>query len=165
MKYLLDANTYIEAKNLYYGMDICPGYWQWLDIQFQNNLVNSVHSVFSELNGYGDELSEWVKERRDQFLSVTDDETQDIYARIVQFVADGDYQAANRDQFLAGADPWLIAKAGVIGSVVVTHETMVGDDSKKVKIPNICVQFGIEFLNSFELLKILQARFVLGHTT
>ncbi|WP_231883742.1 MULTISPECIES: DUF4411 family protein [Methylomonas] len=26
MKYLLDSNTYIQAKNFYYGMDIClPG--------------------------------------------------------------------------------------------------------------------------------------------
>jgi hypothetical protein len=63
LKYLLDANTYIEAKNLYYGMEICPGYWQWLDIQYQNNLVNSVQPIFYELNSYGDELSSWVKDR------------------------------------------------------------------------------------------------------
>lgn len=161
MKYLLDANTYIEAKNLYYGMDICPGYWQWLDIQFQNNLVNSVQPIFKELNSYGDELSSWVKAREDQFLSVTDDETQKKYAEIVQFVADRDYQPANRDQFLAGADPWLIAKAGTEGSVVVTHESLVGPEAKRVKIPNICVQFDIEYMGSFELLNILKARFIL----
>ncbi|MFS2059288.1 DUF4411 family protein [Kosakonia cowanii] len=28
MRYLLDANTYIQAKNQYYGMDICPAYWK-----------------------------------------------------------------------------------------------------------------------------------------
>ncbi|HDG1674842.1 TPA: DUF4411 family protein [Kluyvera cryocrescens] len=27
MRYLLDANTYIQAKNQYYGMDICPAYY------------------------------------------------------------------------------------------------------------------------------------------
>jgi hypothetical protein len=161
LKYLLDANTYIEAKNLYYGMEICPGYWQWLDIQYQNNLVNSIQPIFHELNSYGDELSSWVKGRESQFLPVTDDETQELYTGIVQFVADGDYQPANRDQFLAGADPWLIAKAGALGSVIVTHETLVGSESKKVKIPNICDLFGIEYLNSFELLNVLEARFIL----
>lgn len=30
MTYLLDANTLIEAKNRYYQMSICPGYWDWL---------------------------------------------------------------------------------------------------------------------------------------
>jgi hypothetical protein len=148
LKYLLDANTYIEAKNLYYGMGICPGYWQWLDVQYQNNLVNSVQPIFNELNAYGDELSDWVKEREAQFLSVTEEETQDIYTGIVQFVADRDYQPANRDQFLAGADPWLIAKAGAIESIVVTHESLVGPESKKVKIPNICEHFEIEYLNT-----------------
>ena len=26
-RYLLDANPFIEAKNRYYGFDICPGFW------------------------------------------------------------------------------------------------------------------------------------------
>ena len=30
MNHLLDANTLIEAKNRYYGMAICLGFWQWL---------------------------------------------------------------------------------------------------------------------------------------
>jgi hypothetical protein len=39
MKYLLDANTYIQAMNTYYHVDFCPAYWDWLDRQF--NQVNS----------------------------------------------------------------------------------------------------------------------------
>ncbi len=31
MRYLLDANVFIEAKNLYYAFDICPGFWTWMD--------------------------------------------------------------------------------------------------------------------------------------
>lgn len=42
MKYLLDANTYIQAKNFYYGMDICPAYWDWLDQQSLAGLVGSI---------------------------------------------------------------------------------------------------------------------------
>lgn len=34
MAYLLDANTFIQAKNLQYGFDFCPAYWDWLA---QNN--------------------------------------------------------------------------------------------------------------------------------
>lgn len=29
--YLLDANVFIEAKNRYYGFDLAPGFWDWLD--------------------------------------------------------------------------------------------------------------------------------------
>ena len=31
MKYLVDANVLIEAKNRYYAFDIAPGFWKWLD--------------------------------------------------------------------------------------------------------------------------------------
>lgn len=31
MAYLLDANVFITAKNLHYGFDFCPAFWDWLD--------------------------------------------------------------------------------------------------------------------------------------
>ena len=30
MSYLLDANVFISAKNLHYGLDFCPAFWEWL---------------------------------------------------------------------------------------------------------------------------------------
>ena len=27
--YLLDSNVFIQAKNLYYGFDFCPAFWDW----------------------------------------------------------------------------------------------------------------------------------------
>ena len=30
MAYLLDANVFIAAKNLHYGFDFCPAFWDWL---------------------------------------------------------------------------------------------------------------------------------------
>ena len=30
MIYLLDANVFIQAKNLHYGFDFCPAFWDWL---------------------------------------------------------------------------------------------------------------------------------------
>ncbi|ANT65111.1 hypothetical protein Ptc2401_01341 [Prosthecochloris sp. CIB 2401] len=27
MTYLLDANVFIQAKNLHYGFDFCPAFW------------------------------------------------------------------------------------------------------------------------------------------
>lgn len=30
MPYLLDANVFIQAKRLHYGMDFCPAFWNWL---------------------------------------------------------------------------------------------------------------------------------------
>ena len=31
MAYLVDSNVVIQAKNLYYGFDFCPAFWDWID--------------------------------------------------------------------------------------------------------------------------------------
>jgi len=30
MACLLDANVFMQAKNLHYGLDFCPAFWDWL---------------------------------------------------------------------------------------------------------------------------------------
>ena len=42
MKYLLDANVFIQAKNLQYGFDFCPAFWDWLDEQAVAGHVSSI---------------------------------------------------------------------------------------------------------------------------
>jgi len=162
LKYLLDANTYIQAKNQYYGMDICPAYWDWLDQQFQWGIVDSVDMIGKELKDGNDELAEWVKMRPEHFIKNDDAETQSVFTEIVRNVVAGDYNPGNRDNFLAKADPWIIAKAKTLGATVVSHESLVVPNGRKVKIPNICQQFDVPCLNTFQFLRELNARFVLG---
>lgn len=162
MKYLLDSNTYIQAKNFHYNMTFCPAYWEWLDLQYEEGYIASTSSVYDELYQYGDELSNWVKERKEQFISIEDNATQQKYAEIVQHVYDLKNKNPNKvDLFLSKADPWLIAKACVTGAQLVTHERKVSSDSKDIKIPNICEIFGVECLSTFQVLQELNAQFVL----
>lgn len=161
MKYLLDANTYIMAKNFYYGMDICPGYWQWLDVQFASNVVGSVDMIARELRAGNDELSEWVKARPTHFIANDDQDTQIIFQQIVECVMMADFNAGSRDTFLAKADPWIIAKSKSIGATVITHELPVPANARKVKVPNICHQFDVPCMTTIEFLRKLNARFIL----
>ncbi len=162
MNYLLDANTYIQAKNQYYGMDICPAYWDWLDQQFELGLVASIDMVGRELKAGNDALVNWVKDRPDHFIQNDDDATQAAFTEIIAFVTTGDFNLGNRDNFLAGADPWIIAKASTINATVVTHESRLDPKTRKVKIPNICQQFKVPCMNTFQFLRELQAQFVLA---
>ena len=161
MRYLLDSNTYIQAKNQYYGMDICPAYWDWLDQQFEKGIIASVNMIGRELREGNDDLADWVRNRPGHFISNDDQPTQDIFADIAQSVMAGDYNSADRDNFLAKADPWIIAKAKTLGATIVTHESVVAPNARKVKIPNICQQFEVSCLNTFQFLRELKARFVL----
>jgi len=45
MTYLLDANVFIQAKNLHYGLDFCPAFWDWLVIQNSAGQVLSIEKV------------------------------------------------------------------------------------------------------------------------
>jgi len=42
MAYLLDANVFISAKNLHYGLDFCPAFWDWI---IANNASGGVFSI------------------------------------------------------------------------------------------------------------------------
>jgi hypothetical protein len=144
-------------------MEFCPAYWDWLDRQFQIGQVMSIDNVYVELVDSKDELCDWVKNHKDHFLPVSGDFTQEKFAEIANFVVNLDNKSqADIANFLSKADPWIIAKAATSGGVVVTHEALVPENSKKVKIPNICREFNVEFINTFQLLSILEAKFILA---
>nr|WP_219988826.1 DUF4411 family protein [Leucothrix pacifica] len=134
--YLLDANTYIQAKNSYYNMAFCPAYWDWLDQQAELRQVGSISEVYDELVCGSDELAEWVKGRRDHFIPTVSDDIQGAMGDVANYVMSLPSKTqSNIDIFLAKADPWLIASAVVEGHILVTHEVWQDPNSKKVKIP------------------------------
>jgi len=58
-------------------------------------------------------------------------------------------------------DGWLVAFAKANQMVVVTHEEHAPDVKKKIPIPNACIEFGVDYCNTFEMLDELNERFVL----
>ena len=54
MMFLLDANTFITPKNSYYGFDLAPGFWTWLERAHAAGWVASVEAVRQELCRGGD---------------------------------------------------------------------------------------------------------------
>jgi hypothetical protein len=163
MNYLLDSNTLIEAKNRYYQMLVCPGYWTWIVRNQEAGELASVNSVAEELRRGNDELAEWAEVNRPLFLPESDEATQTSFAEVAQHIASQTdrMRPGAMEEFLGGADPWLIAKARVTGAVVVTHEQFHPEARRKFLIPNVCRHFGITWMDTFQLLGRLNARFVL----
>lgn len=180
MFFLLDANIYIEAHGSYYDMDICPGFWDFLDKTHLENKLSSIKQIQKELKRpkpakakenqkqqEEDKLSVWAKNRNHHFLDDEDEATQLNFATIVEYVLSlQNINEANRQNFLDGADPWIIAKAMTLKSSgvevkVATHERLVAPNSTKIKVPNVCQYFGIDYVDSFSLLRTLEAKFTL----
>lgn len=164
--YLIDANVFIEAKNKYYHMAFCPAFWDWLLHGCAGGRLYSIQNIYQELVSGNDELKTWAQANRQFFLPVSDNVTQQNLAAVVTYVAQQQATAGMRpgamDEFLRGADTWLIAKAITSGATIVTHERLNFDCKRKFLIPNICDHFGVAYTDTFTLLHTLNASFVMA---
>ncbi len=163
MVYIMDANVFIQAKNGYYAFDICPGFWVWLDRIVDDGHVVTIAKVYDELANQDDDLSIWIRERREAPWIEANDapEIQAAFEQVTAYVHSMAVQDRAKAWFLGKADPWLIARAMVKGGTVVTHEKRDPDARKRVKIPDVADAFGVPCQDTFTILRLLEARFVL----
>jgi len=160
MAYLLDANVFIQAKNLHYGFDFCPAFWDWLVRQNAAGSVFSIEKVGDELVAGNDELAQWAGARGKSFFIAPDNAVLPALTRVSVWANGQGYEPAAVATFLQLADYWLIAHALAHAHTVVTHEVPAAS-ARKVKIPNACVGLGMHCVTPFEMLRRQRARFVL----
>ena len=161
MKYLLDANVFMAANNLHYGLDFCPAFWDWLIVGNARGKVFSIEKVEDEISAGDDVLTEWADGPGKHLFLKPDSETLKSMTQVSQWVTENGYTSAAVNNFLQVADYWLVSHALAHGLVVVTHEKPA-DTPNKVKIPNVCVGLGVKVMTPFEMLRHERARFVLG---
>ena len=161
MPYLLDANVFIQAKNLHYGMDFCPAFWDWLIHANVGKLVFSIEKVADEIQALGDDLSDWASQRRDKFFLKPDGAMLTALSAVSTWAASQSYDPAAVNTFLLLADYYLVAHALAKGHTVVTHE-IASTSTKKIKIPDACIGLGIKCMTPYEMLRTERARFILG---
>ncbi|MHB8707963.1 MAG: DUF4411 family protein [Desulfuromonadales bacterium] len=161
--YLLDANIFIQAKNLHYGLDFCPAFWDWLTVQNQAGRVFSIEKVGDELQAGVDALSEWAAMQGAGFFVPPDNPVLPALSTVSVWASGQAYEPAAVATFLQVADYWLVAHALAHNFTIVTHE-VPADSARKIKIPNACVGLGIHCVNPYEMLRRERACFVLGPT-
>jgi len=161
MAYLLDANVFIEAKNLHYGFDFCPAFWEWLIETNKAGLVFSIEKVGDEIAAGNDQLSAWSAERGDAFFLKPDATILRSLATLADWVRGQPYEPAATNTFFQMADFYLIAHAHAYKHTVVTHE-IPAESRRRVKIPNACVGVEVKFMTPYQMLRHERARFVLG---
>lgn len=161
MTYLLDANVFIQAKNLHYGLDFCPAFWEWLETNGKDGLVLTIDKVADEITAGDDELSAWMRRVRTRLVHNTDARIASHFGRVSEWAQSEQYEPAAINTFLQVADFYLIAHALADGHVVVTHE-VPADSRKRIKIPNACISLGLHFMTPYEMLRNERARFVLA---
>ena len=161
MAYLLDANVFIGAKNLHYGLDFCPAFWDWLIAQNDAAKVFSIEKVGDELQALSDELSAWARARGGGFFLSVDQAALPALGAVSGWARSRQYEPAAVSTFLQIADYYLVAQAHAGGHTVVTHEIPAAS-KRKIKIPDACIGVGVKYVTPFEMLRRERARFILG---
>jgi hypothetical protein len=161
MAYLLDADVFIQAKNLHYGLDFCPAFWEWLIVSNSEGRVFSIEKIGDEIQAGADELAEWAGERGDGFFLKPDAAMLPALASVSTWATGQHYEPAAVNTFLQVADYYLVAQALAHSHTVVTHE-IASTSKKKIKIPDACIGLRIKCMTPFEMLRSERARFVLG---
>jgi len=163
MAYLLDANVFIQAKNLHYGLDFCPAFWNWLVAENQSGNVFSIESVGDELEAGVDELAQWASARGNGFFLPPDERLLASLRSVSTWATSQSYDPAAINTFLQVADYYLVGHALAHAHVLVTHEVAAAS-TKKIKIPNACVGLGIKCMTPYAMLRLERARFVLPNS-
>lgn len=160
-RFLLDADILIAAHRRYYSFDICPGFWRAIREGHSAERVFSTRRVRKQLMDGGDGLATWVGEELPEDFFI-DDETATVAARfapMMAWVGGHHFHPAAKALFASDTDGWLVAAAKDRGWCVVTNETYQPEVKARVKIPNVCVEFGVEYIDTFDFLRELECRF------
>ena len=157
----LDANVFIEAARRYYAFDIAPAFWESLVHHAANGRIQSIDRIKKELERGKDELATWMRANfSDAFASTDEEDVIDSYAEVMSWVqAQDQFSDAAKADFAAGADGWLVAYARSKACTVVTHEVRDPNIRRKVPMPNVCEVFGVNYHDTFEMLRRLGVRF------
>jgi hypothetical protein len=165
MAYLLDANVFIQAKRQYYGFDICPGFWESLRLHYENARVKSIDRVKTiELERGNDELKVWAFHTiaRDFFEATDGPDVFAQYAEAMRWVNNqARFTPTAKATYAESVDGWLIAYARTHNLVLVTHEERAPESRTRVHIPDVCEAVGVEYQNTFQMLRALETRFIL----
>lgn len=160
VKYILDANIFIEAKHKYYAFDLCPGFWSSLLHHNSMGNLESIDHVKGELLEGKDDLAIWSKKVSGLFASTNIGFVLTAYRNIIQWAQkQTHFTNAAKSEFAGGADAWVIAYAKAHNATVVTHEVSDQKSRKRIKIPDVCKHFNVECTNPFKMLRELRVVF------
>lgn len=143
MTYVFDTSAFSQLFRSYYRARF-PTLWGQFDQLLADGKVTSTREALREI---GDRnipgLADWCVANKRIFPAPTADEGAFV-ARI--FAVSHFQQVVEQKKLLRGgknADPFLVARAGVIGATVVSMEE---EKPNSAKIPNICKHFDIACL-------------------
>jgi hypothetical protein len=161
--YIVDTNFFIQSYRGHYPLDVAITFWARVKELAANGTIISIDKVKDEIYKKEDDLKNWcLANLPDSFFDSTATVLPD-YGRIMTWAASmtSQYTPAAITEFMSidEADPWLVACAITKNIPIVTYETSQPARKNKIKIPEVCTEFGPKFMTPIEMFKELGISF------
>ena len=160
MDYLIDANCFIESKNVTNPLDVAISFWAKIKDLALAGRIHSIDKVKTELISMGDDLSQWIKNEipASFFYSTSAADVQQNVADLRNWaVGTGQYDNKAIQDFNSSsvADPYLAGYAATDSQniKVVTNEKAGTGSKHSVKLPDACAQKGVNCIRIMEMLR------------
>lgn len=162
--YCLDANVLIQAWQKYYSPELCPDYWNILNKLGKDGKIFIPEEVKNEIvvtdnkEKSEDDLSKWLKRS-----SIPVHKPTESVIRSWQTILNANPLHKLLVDNVRGrslADPWVVSHALSINATVVTKENLeTAMNTKRIKIPNVCENMNIRWIDDFTFVKEIGLKF------
>ncbi|GIW53031.1 MAG: twitching motility protein PilT [Gemmatimonadales bacterium] len=160
--YVLDSDVLMTAARSYYAFDLVPAFWDAIVREARNGRLLSIDRVKHEIDEGKDKLKDWANnDFHTWFDSTSSPAIRDAYKRVMQWGWNQpQFTPAAKQEFAdeKNADPWVVAYAMAKGCFVVTNERFDANIRRRIKIPNVCQAFNVQYVDLFEMLRRLGLR-------
>lgn len=164
-QYLVDSNFFIQAHRAYYPLDVVSSFWEKVKDLSDREKIISIDKVKNEIydnSSHEDELKAWCQSNLKEGFFINTDTVFNNYREIVHWAnsMSNHYKARAIEEFLSPnlADPWLVAFAMSNDCIIVTYEKSQPEGKSRIKIPEVCRQFNIRYLDTVGMLRELSEK-------
>ena len=161
--FLVDSNFFIQAHRAIYPLDVASSFWNKVEELAKKGTIISIDKVKNEIYKNEDELKAWCENKlpkdffKDSSICITE------YSRIVNWAnyMSAHYRLSAIAEFLGTdeADAWLIAYCLNQKISLITYERSEPNSKKKIKIPDVCIHFGVNYLNTIDMFRQIGEQF------
>ncbi|WP_437833652.1 DUF4411 family protein [Sorangium sp. So ce1153] len=144
-RYCFDTSSLMEPWNHRYPIGSFPTFWQKLDLLIEEERMLAIDEVREEIAKIDDGLKGWCKERNHVFRPLSTVVQLEAKRVLREFP-----RLTDTVKGRGKADPFVIALAGLTGTVVVTEEA---GSLKNPKIPEVCFALKIHCTNVLGLIR------------
>lgn len=162
--YVVDSNFFIQAHRAHYPFDVAVSFWDKVKQLAHTQRIISIDKVKDEIYGHNDTLEDWCRINLPQDFFKTTNSVMREYARISNWAQakKDQYRPRAIQEFLGSAEADAFLVAYVLNNddtKIITQEVSAPNIKTKIKIPEVCNAFNVEFMNVINMFRDLGETF------